>query len=311
MQYSKTVWLDGRLLPLDDVRVPFFTHTLHYGFGVFEGIRAYAQAGGGSAVFRLAEHVKRLLASAKMCLIQVPIDASAIHLACLQVVAENRLDACYIRPLVWMGEGPMGLGSTTNPIHVGVGAFPWGAYLGDQAIQNGIRCCVSALARISGRRHLARAKISGQYVNSILANRDAHLAGYDEAILLDDEGNVAEGPGENIFAVVDGVLVTPSLASPILPGITRATILQLARERGIPTREETFPREALYAAEEVFLTGTAAEVTPVREVDGRVVGEGRPGPITRAMVDAYRAAVTGADSSHPEWLAAVPARATA
>ncbi len=311
MQYSKTVWLDGRLQPLADVRVPFFTHSLHYGFGVFEGIRAYAQAGGGSAIFRLSEHVRRLLASAKMCLIQVPIEADVIHRACLRVVAENELDACYVRPLVWMGEGPMGLGSTTNPIHVGIGAFPWGAYLGDEAVHTGIRCCISPLARISGRRHLARAKISGQYVNSILANRDAHLAGYDEAILLDDDGNVAEGPGENIFAMMDGVLYTPPLSAPILPGITRATILQLARERGVPTREESFPREALYAADEVFLTGTAAEVTPVREVDGRVVGAGRPGPVTRTMIDAYRAIVTGADPSHPEWLATVPAKETA
>ncbi len=311
MEKTKSIWLDGKLVPWDDARFHFFTHSLHYGLGVFEGIRCYRQEGGGSAVFRLEEHVRRLYDSAKMCLIDVPIPAEEVVRACLEVVADNGLDECYVRPLVWLGEGSMGLGSTTNPVHVGVGAFPWGAYLGEEGVKNGIRCCVSSLTRLSQARHMVAAKVTGQYVNSILANRLATMAGYDEAILLDGEGLVAEGPGENVFVIRDGVMTTPPLSSPVLHGLTRHTILTLARERadalGIEIVEAAFPRETLYVADEVFLVGTAAEVTPVREVDGRTVGSGRPGPVTRALADAYQAVVRGAETEHAAWRSIVPA----
>lgn len=312
MEKTKSIWLDGKLIPWDDARFHFFTHSLHYGLGVFEGIRCYRQEGGGSAIFRLEDHVRRLFDSARMCMIEVPCSQEDVVQACLDVVADNQLEECYLRPLVWLGEGSMGLGSTTNTVHVGVGAFPWGAYLGEEGIRNGIRCCVSSLTRLSQARHMVAAKITGQYVNSILANRLATMAGYDEAILLDGEGLVAEGPGENVFVIRDGVLTTPPLSSPVLHGLTRHTVMTLARERaaslGIEIVECAFPRETLYVADELFLVGTAAEVTPVREVDGRVVGTGKPGPVTRALCDAYQDCVRGAEPEHASWRSVVTAR---
>lgn len=307
---TDSVWIDGRFVPFPEATVPFFSHTLHYGLGVFEGIRCYRQDGGGSAVFRLREHVRRLFDSAHMCLIEIPFEPAQIERACLEVVARNRLEECYIRPLVWLGEGSMGLGSTSNPVRVGVGAFPWGAYLGEEGIAKGVRCCVSSLQRLSQARHFVQGKVVGQYVNSVLANRAARLAGYDEAILLDERGLVAEGPGENVFLVRDGTLRTPPLSSPILPGITRDSVLTLAREHadrlGIRVIEEPFPREALYCADEVFLVGTAAEVTPVREVDGRTVGNGEPGPVTRELSRLYQDVARGREELHADWRVPVP-----
>lgn len=309
MEKVKSIWLDGRLVPWEDAKFHFFTHTLHYGLGAFEGIRAYELADGRTAIFRLPEHVKRLVESAKMGLIESPISAERIAEGCREVVRDSGLKACYLRPLIWLGEGPLGIGSTSNVIRVGIGCFAWGAYLGEEAAAKGIRCCISSLRRMNNAAHLTRAKLCGQYVNSILAKRAAKLAGYEEALLLDDLGNVAEGTGENVFVVKDGKLITPSLASPILPGITRDTVLTLARERaaalGIEIREESFGREALYTADEVFLTGTAVEITPVREVEGRMVGDGKPGPVTRALMAAFSAVVTGRDPSHANWLTIV------
>jgi len=312
MQKAKTIWFNGELKPWDEVQVHFFTHTLHYGLGAFEGIRCYLTENGSSAIFRLPEHIRRLFDSAKACLIEIPFTPQELVQACVEVVRENELEECYVRPLVWLGGGSMGLGSRTNPVQVGVGAFAWGAYLGEEGLKNGIRCCVSSLARISHSQHMTRAKISGQYVNSIMANRAAQISGYDEAILLDGDGNVAEGPGENIFIVRDGELRTPPRSSPILPGITRETLLTLARERAeelsITIIEECFPREDLYLADEAFMTGTAAEVTPVREVDGRKIGSGRPGPVTRALAVAYQDAIRGRSSRHRDWLTPIEVR---
>ncbi len=309
MEKVKSIWLDGKLVPWESAQFHFFTHTLHYGLGAFEGVRSYEQAGGGAAIFRLKEHIRRLYDSAKATLIDVPISAEQVIEGCRDVTRDSGLRDCYLRPLIWLGEGPLGIGSTTNVVRVGIGAFAWGAYLGEEAAQKGIRCCISSLRRMSNAAHLTRAKICGQYVNSILAKRASKLAGYDEALLLDDLGNVAEGTGENIFVVRDGELLTPGLESPILPGITRQTVLTLARERakslGITIRECGFGREALYLADEVFLTGTAAEITPVREIEGRVIGSGMPGPVTRALIQAYSDVVRGRDPSHADWLTKV------
>jgi branched-chain amino acid aminotransferase len=309
MEKTKSIWLDGELVPWDDVKFHFFTHTLHYGLGVFEGIRAYEQHDGSAAIFRLDAHVRRLFDSARACMIQIPFTFSEVLEGCRAVVADSGLKEGYLRPLVWLGEGALGIGSTSNPVRVGIGFFPWGPYLGAEAVAHGIRCCISSLQRMSNAAHLTRAKICGQYVNSILAKRASKLAGYDEAILLDRDGNVAEGTGENVFVVRDGVLATPSTDMPILPGITRDSVLTLARERaaalGITILESGFGREALYLADEVFLTGTAAEITPVREVEGRVVGDGKPGPVTRALIAAFQDVVRGRDPRHAAWLAKV------
>lgn len=309
MEKVKSIWLDGRLIPWDDVKFHFFTHTLHYGLGAFEGIRAYEQHDGTTAIFRLREHIRRLFDSAKACLIDVPMTPEQVEQGCRDIVRDSGLKSGYLRPLIWLGEGPLGIGSTTNVIHVGIGCFAWGAYLGEEAAQRGIKCCISSLRRMSNSAHLTRAKICGQYVNSILAKRAAKLAGYDEALLLDDDGNVAEGTGENVFVIRDNVLLTPGLDSPILPGITRQTVLTLARERasalGIEVREGGFGREALYLADEVFLTGTAAEITPVREVEGRIVGNGSPGRVTKALMEAFGQLVRGRDPAHAEWLTRV------
>jgi branched-chain amino acid aminotransferase len=309
MDKVKSIWLDGRLVPWDDAKFHFFTHTLHYGLGAFEGIRAYELANGRTGIFRLKEHVRRLFDSSRAALIDVPQTEAAVIEGCRDVVRDSGLKSCYLRPLIWLGEGPLGIGSTTNVVHVGIGCFSWGAYLGEEAAQKGIRCCISSLRRMNNAAHLTRAKLCGQYVNSILAKRAAKLAGYDEALLLDDLGNVAEGTGENVFVVKDNVLLTPSLASPILPGITRDTVLALAHANasrlGIEVREEGFGREALYTADEVFLTGTAAEITPVREVEGRVVGAGKPGPVTTGLMEAFQNVVRGRDTARAAWLAVV------
>ena len=305
MEKVKSIWIDGSFQPYDDAQLHFYTHTLHYGLGVFEGIRAYATDDGKPAIFRLEEHIRRLFESAKVCLMEVPFTETQVREACCEVLRENGLNEAYIRPLVWMGEGPMGIGAV-NATRVGVGAFPWGPYLGEEALEKGIQCNISSLQRISHTSHMTRAKICGQYVNSILAKRLALRGGYDEALLTDGDGHVAEGTGENIFCVRDGRLETPPRSASILPGITRETVMTLAEERkdelGITIGERLLPRDDLYLADEVFLTGTAAEVTPVREIDGRVIGAGVPGPVTKALAAAYGDAVRGRDPRHPEWL---------
>ncbi len=298
---SEKIWLDGRLVAWDDARVPILTHSLHYGLGVFEGIRCYAQKDGRSAVFRLREHVQRLYDSAHICLLEIPFAKADLVAACLEILRANKMTEGYLRPIAFLGDGAMGLGAV-NPIRVSISCWPWAAYLGEEGLKRGIRAKVSSLTRPSVNAGMAKGKITGQYVNSVLAKREAVLAGYDEAILLDAQGLVAEGSGENVFMVKDGVLFTPPLTSPILPGVTRDTVLRLARDKEIPVEERTFTRDALYTADEVFFSGTAAEITPCREVDNRQVGAGLPGPVTRQIQELYKQVTRGEQARYHEWL---------
>ncbi|ACG72341.1 branched-chain amino acid aminotransferase [Anaeromyxobacter sp. K] len=295
------IWLDGKLVAFEDAKVHVLTHALHYGIGVFEGIRAYEQAAGGSAVFRLREHIQRLFDSARIMLMDIPFAPGDVERACVDVLKANGLKAGYIRPLAFFGTGSMGVGAP-NPVQVLVAAWPWGAYLSEEGMAKGIRAKVSSIARLHIGGQMVRAKVSGQYVNSFLATREAALAGYDEAILLDADGYVAEGSGENVFIVKNGVLQTPPLSSPVLDGITRNAVLRLAGDLGIPVKEEKFTRDTAYLADELFLTGTAAEVTPVRELDNRRIGKGEPGPVTKRISEAFFKAVGGEDPKHREWL---------
>jgi branched-chain amino acid aminotransferase len=297
------IWMDGKLVAFDDARVHVLTHALHYGVGVFEGIRAYRTADGRSAVFRLKEHVQRLHDSAHIVLMEIPFPAERLEQACVEVLKANKLDAGYLRPLAFFGAGAMGVGAgATNPVQVIVAAWPWGAYLSEEGLKKGIRAKVSSFTRMHVNVQMVRAKVSGQYVNSFLATREAAMAGYEEAILLDTEGYVAEGSGENIFIVKNGVLQTPPLSAPVLAGITRDSVLRIAKDLGIPVKEDKFTRDSMYLADELFMTGTAAEVTPVREVDNRRIGKGEPGPITKRIQDAYFRAVRGEEPRYREWL---------
>ena len=295
------IWLDGKLVAFEDAKVHVLTHALHYGIGVFEGIRAYRGTDGRSAVFRLREHVQRLFDSAHIMLMEIPFTAEQLERACVETLRANKLDAGYIRPLAFFGSGSMGVGAN-NPVQVLVAAWTWGAYLSEEGLKKGIRAKVSSFTRMNVHGQVVRAKVSGQYVNSFLATREAALGGYEEAILLDNEGYVAEGSGENIFIVKNGVLQTPPLSSPVLNGITRDSVLRIARDEGIPVKEEKFTRDTMYLADELFMTGTAAEVTPVREVDNRRVGKGEPGPITKRLQDGFFKAVRGEDPRYREWL---------
>ncbi len=295
------IWLDGELVRWDDAKVSVLTHTLHYGTGAFEGIRCYRRATGESAIFRLHEHVSRLFASTRILQLDMPYDREAVARACMDVVRVNKVDACYLRPLVFLGDEAMGLYAPGNSVHLSVIAWRWGAYLGDEALRRGIRARVSSYARGHVNTTMAKGKISGHYVNSILAKREAKSAGYDEAIMLDTQGYIAEASGENVFMVQDGVLVTPDLSHPVLAGITRDAVLTLAREAGIPVREGRIARDELWLADEVFLTGTAAELTPVREVDDRMIGRGSMGPITELLQARFFDVVRGSTGDHADW----------
>jgi branched-chain amino acid aminotransferase len=296
------IWVDGSLVAWDDASEHMLAHTLHYGLGAFEGIRAYQRADGRTAVFRLGEHIDRLFESCHICTIDVPYSRAELVEACLEVLRVNRLSSAYLRPIVYLGGGALGLGSFEPPVRTVVAAFEWGAYLGAEGLAKGIRCTVSGFRRGNIDAFMSKGKICGQYVTSILAKRAALKAGFDEGILLDAHGLVAEGTGENIFLVKGGVLRTPPTSAAILAGITRDTIIALARELGYEVREQSFTRDEMWTADEVFLTGTAAEVTPVREIDGRRVGSGEPGPITRRLQDHFFAVVKGADDKHESWL---------
>ncbi len=302
---AKKIWLDGEFIDWDDANVHILTHSLHYGLAVFDGMRAYRRADGGTYIFRLREHVDRLFDSAKMCLLQPKYTREQIMAVCVDALKVNAMVDGYIRPMVFVGEGAMGIYAPHNPIRTSVLAWTWGAYLGEEALKNGIRTKISSFARHHINVSLAKAKMTGQYSNSVLAKREAKAAGYDEAILLDANGYVSEGSGENIFAVRRGVLYTPDLSCSILEGITRDTILTLAREMGIPVVEGRLTRDQIWLADEVFLTGTAAEVTPVREIDNRTVGDGIVGPITKKLQARFFEIVRGSDASHPEWLTRV------
>ena len=294
------IWMDGEFVAWKDANVHILTHSLHYGLAAFEGIRCY-KGRSGSAIFRLQEHVDRLFDSAHIGLMAMPYDKKQIVEAIIDTVRVNRLDACYIRPLVYIGYGAMGVHPGNNPIRVAIAVWKWGAYLGDDALANGMRACVSSFTRHHVNVSMTKGKISGYYVNSILAKRDAKASGFDEAILLDAEGYVSEGSGENVFIARKGKLKTTPLTS-ILEGITRNSVIELALERKIPVVEERFTRDEMYIADEVFVTGTAAELTPVREIDNRTIGTGKPGQITLALQKAFFSIVRGEDPAHESWL---------
>jgi branched-chain amino acid aminotransferase len=301
----KKVWLDGTMVDWDAANVHVMTHSLHYGLAAFEGIRAYKRADGGTYVFRLHDHVDRLFDSCKMCLLRPEYTREQVMSVCSEILRVNGLPEGYIRPMVYVGEGAMGIYAPNNPIRTAVLAWKWGAYLGEEALKNGIRAKISSFARHHINVSLAKAKMTGQYTNSVLAKREAKLGGYDEAILLDASGYVSEGSGENIFVVRKNVLHTPDLSCSILEGITRDTVITLARELGMTVDECRITRDQLWLADEVFFTGTAAEVTPVREIDNRTVGDGTVGPLTKRIQQRFFEVVRGTDTSHPEWLTRV------
>lgn len=301
---NRLIWLDGQWLPASEARVSVLTHTLHYGYGCFEGIRAYETAS-GPALFRLPEHLRRLEDSARILAIDMPFDRATLTDACRDVVARNGLNSAYVRPLVFLGDEKLGVDPAGAKTHVMVAAWPWGAYLGGTALQAGIRVRVSSYARHHPNVQMCRAKAISAYANSILSVREARRDGYDEAILLDTEGYVAEGSSENLFIVRDGELLEPETTS-ALDGITRRTVATLAHEAGLAVRAKRLTRDEVYCADEVFFTGTAAEITPVVEVDARRIGDGQPGPITRQLQQAYFAAVRGEDPQYGDWLTPVP-----
>ena len=286
------IWFNGELVPWGEAKVHVLTHALHYGSGVFEGIRCYSTPA-GAGVFRLGEHLKRLHRSARLYYMPVPYTVEELYDATFATLAANGLDAAYIRPLVFRGYGEMGLFPLNAPVDVTIAAWPWGAYLGEEGIQHGIRAKVSSIQSLDHTALARAAKATGQYLNSILAKVEVTNAGYDEAIMLTEHGHVAEGSGENIFVVRDGVLMTPPPSDGVLEGITRDSVMQMAAAMGIPCRERTMARSDLVIADELFYTGTAAEIVPIREVDDHEIGE--PGPITRRIQDKFRAIIEGRD----------------
>jgi branched-chain amino acid aminotransferase len=298
---GEKIWLDGRFVAWADAHVHVLTHTLHYGLGVFEGIRCYRTTDGRSAVFRLPEHLRRLYESARINLMEIPFPQSELEAVCLETLRANGLAEGYLRPIAFIGDGEMGLNPGANAIRVAVAAWAWGRYLGDEGLERGIRAKVSTFSRHHVNAKMTKGKTCGDYVNSILAKREALLDGYDEAIMLDTQGLVSEATGENLFVVRDGVVTTPSLHS-VLGGITRSTVIELARDKGMRVEERSITRDELYVADEVFLTGTAAEVTPIREIDRRAVGAGGRGPIAATLQKAFFEVVTGADPKYESWL---------
>jgi branched-chain amino acid aminotransferase len=301
VQKLSKIWMDGKLIPWEEANIHILTHSLHYGLAVFEGIRCYLCKDGKSAVFRLREHVDRLFDSAQIGDIKIPYSKKDIAEACKETLRVNQLKEGYIRPIVFIGEGVMGVYPGDNPIRVAIITWSWGAYLGDEALEKGIRVKVSSYNRHHVNVMMTKAKICGNYVNSVLAKREVMRMGYDEALMLDTEGYVSEASGENIFMVKNGVLKTTPLTS-ILPGITRDAVIQIARAKKIPMLEERFTRDELYTAQEAFFTGTAAELTPIREVDNRIVGDGKPGPVTKELQAAFFDIVKGKNSEYREWL---------
>lgn len=298
---TEKIWLDGKLINWADAQFHLLTHAIHYGSSVFEGVRSYEVPGGKGAIFRLDEHVQRLFDSAHILEMEIPYSQEQVRSAIIETLQANKLTGAYIRPIAFMGAGDMGLFVRNNPIHMAVAAWVWGAYLGEDGMANGIRVRVSSYQRMHVNTHMTKSKAGGNYINSILAKREAMRDGYDEAIMLDTDGYVSEASGENIFIVRHGQLKTPPLTS-ILEGITRASVMEVARAKGLEVIEERFTRDELYIADEIFLCGTAAEITPVREVDGRKVGDGRPGDITKSVRETYFAAVKGEDADYKKWL---------
>lgn len=294
------IWLDGEMVPWRQAKIHVLTHTLHYGVGVFEGVRAY-KTSRGTAIFRLPAHTERLFHSAHILAMSMPYDRDTINAVCRAVVRDNGLASAYLRPMCFYGSEGMGLRADNLRVHVMVAAWEWGAYLGAENMERGIRIRTSSFTRHHVNITMCKAKANGNYMNSILALQEATRDGYDEALLLDNEGYVSEGSGENIFILRDGVMFTPDLTS-ALEGITRDTIIRFAADLGIPLREKRITRDEVYIADEAFFTGTAAEVTPIRELDGRAIGNGRRGPITEKLQSMYFDQVHGRREEYPEWL---------
>ena len=304
MRETEKIWMNGELIDWADAKVHVGSHGLHYGSGVFEGIRVYETAN-GPAVFRLTEHLKRLENSARLLHMEFPFTVEELRVACHDVVAANGLAECYLRPIAFYGYGELGVNPGTNPVDVYIMSWPWGTYLGDEGLEHGIRAKVSSWKRIGPNTIPHVSKATGIYLNSMLAVLEAQKAGYEEAILLTDEGYVADGSGENIFVVKRGEIFTPDLSASILPGITRDSVIQIAQDLGYSVTEKTLIRSDLYLADEIFMTGTAAEVTPVRSVDDREVGA--PGPVTKEIQTAYLDTVTGKSERWAQWLEYVEA----
>ena len=301
---TKKIWMDGKFVDWDNANVHILTHTLHYGLGVFEGIRCY-ETKEGPAIFRLDEHIERLFNSAHIFLMEIPYSKEEIKDAIIKTVRVNKIKECYIRPLVYIGFGAMGLYPKGNPINVAIAVWSWGAYLGDKGLKEGIRVKTSSFIRNHVNATMTRGKVCGYYINSQLAKKEAISCGFDEAILLDTEGYVSEGSGENIFIVRNGILKTTPLTS-ILEGITRNSIIEIAQdEGGIKVTEERFTRDEVYISDEAFFTGTAAEVTPIREVDGRSIGNGKPGTITKKLQSIFFDIVWGKNKKYKAWLTKV------
>ncbi|GAB6161342.1 branched-chain amino acid transaminase [Desulfothermus naphthae] len=297
----KFIWFDGEFVPWDEAKVHVLTHALHYGTGVFEGIRSYKCTDGTSAVFRLKEHVRRLFDSAKILSIKIPYTEQEICDAIINTLKKNNLPEGYIRPLVFIGDGAMGVHPSTNPIRVIIAVWPWGAYLGEEGLEKGIRVKTSSFTRHHVNVMMTKAKICGNYVNSVLAKMEAVSNGYDEALMLDVDGYVAEASGENLFIVRDSKIKTSPLG-PVLPGLTRDCITTIAKDMGYEVTEQRFTRDELYIADEAFFTGTAAELTPIREVDGRIIGAGKRGPITKLFQQEFFKIVRGENLKYAGWL---------
>jgi branched-chain amino acid aminotransferase len=297
------IWKDGKLVDWRDANLHMLTHSLHYGMAVFEGVRAYKTVD-GTAIFRLREHTQRLFNSAKIFQMTIPFDMETLIEAQKEVVRANQLESCYLRPLVWIGSEKMGVSARGNTIHVGIAAWPWGAYLGEEGLQRGIRVKTSSFTRHHVNVSMVRAKASGYYINSILANQEVTTEGYDEALLLDTDGYVSEGAGENVFLIRNGKIYTPDLAS-CLDGITRDAVLTMARDLGIDVIEKRITRDELYCADEAFFTGTAAEITPIRELDNRQIGIGSRGPVTEKLQSLFFDVVAGKAPQYQHWLTRV------
>lgn len=303
LKKTEKIWMDGKLVNWDEANVHVLTHTLHYGLGVFEGIRCY-ETSDGPAVFRLDEHIERLLKSAHIFLLDVPYSHEDIKKAVLDTIRANKMKECYIRPLIYLGYGAMGLYPKGNPVCLSIAVWPWGSYLGEDGLNNGIKIKTSSFIRGHVNSNMTRAKVSGYYVNSQLAKKEAISLGYDEAMLLDTEGYVSEGSGENIFIVRRGALKTTPLTT-ILEGITRDSVMTIARDEGIGVNEVRFTRDEVYIADEAFFSGTAAEITPIRELDGRSIGAGKPGPVTKKIQGIFFDAVKGKNKKYSSWLTRV------
>ncbi len=308
MEPTSKIWMNGELVDWADATVHVGTHALHYGTGVFEGIRAY-ETDTGTAVFRLTDHLARLHRSAKLLYMELPYSVEELRAATMELIGANGLPSCYLRPIAFYGFGQLGVASRDNPVEIAIMAWPWGAYLGEDGLRNGIRVKVSSWQRVGPNTIPHAAKATGVYINSMLAVTEATRAGYDEAIMLTAEGTIADGSGESVFVVRDGVIYTPDLSASILVGITRDTVIQIAQDLGYRVIEKPLIRTDLYLADEVFMCGTAAEVTPIREIDDQPIGP--PGPITQELQAAYLDTVHGRSERWAQWLEYAPSRANA